>query len=62
MNEHRILIVEDEEDIASLLKLNLESEGYKAIHVGNGDKAIQILKEQKFHAPRNRWSYRHREH
>ena len=49
MNEHRILIVEDEEDIASLLKLNLESEGYNAIHVGNGDKAIQILKEQKFH-------------
>ena len=49
MNEQRILIVEDEVDIASLLKLNLEAEGYKAVHVNNGDKAIQILKEQKFH-------------
>jgi len=49
MNDYRILIVEDEEDIASLIKINLETEGYRAVHVNNGDKAIQILKEQKFH-------------
>ncbi len=48
MNEYRILIVEDEEDLASLLKLNLETEGYKAITVNNGDKAIHIMKEQNF--------------
>jgi two-component system alkaline phosphatase synthesis response regulator PhoP len=39
----RILLAEDEEHIAFVLKLNLEQEGYQVIHVPSGDKALMAL-------------------
>ena len=41
-----ILIVEDEEPIALLLRYNLEAEGYKVSHTVRGDEAETILREQ----------------
>lgn len=44
----RILLVEDEENIRSVLKLNLEMEGYEVLAVGNGKKAIDLVDQQHF--------------
>lgn len=41
----RILIVEDEESLATLLRYNLESEGYAVETVARGDEADTRLKE-----------------
>lgn len=41
----RILIAEDEEALAILLRYNLESEGYEVEHVARGDDADLRLKE-----------------
>ncbi len=41
---YRILIVEDETDIAELLKLNLEMEGYRTTIAPHGAVAINLLK------------------
>ena len=30
MNDYRILVVDDEEDLCEILKFNLENEGYEA--------------------------------
>lgn len=40
-----ILIVEDEEPIALLLRYNLEAEGYKVTHSAQGDEAEMLLRE-----------------
>ena len=45
-NPH-ILIVEDEEPIALLLRYNLEAEGYKVTHTARGDEAEIILRETR---------------
>jgi two-component system, OmpR family, phosphate regulon response regulator PhoB len=42
----RILIVEDEEALTTLLRYNLEAEGYEVETVGRGDDADARLKEQ----------------
>jgi two-component system alkaline phosphatase synthesis response regulator PhoP len=44
----RILLVEDEENIRDVVKLNLEMEDYEVITTGNGRKAIQYFHEQHF--------------
>jgi two-component system alkaline phosphatase synthesis response regulator PhoP len=44
----RILLVEDEEQIRKLVKMNLELEGYEVVAVGNGRKAIDIIEGQHF--------------
>jgi two-component system sensor histidine kinase/response regulator len=41
----RILIVDDEADIAAILKLHLEDSGYITAWAGNGQAALQMLKE-----------------
>ena len=41
----KILIVEDEESIVTLVKYNLEKEGYKISHRANGEDAIQEAKD-----------------
>ncbi len=41
-----ILIVEDREDIAELIQINLEKAGFKTILASNGEKAIKILEDQ----------------
>jgi len=38
-----ILLVEDDSDIASLLRLNLEDEGYAITHEADGVRALQLL-------------------
>jgi two-component system alkaline phosphatase synthesis response regulator PhoP len=45
---YRILIVEDETDLAELLKLNLESEGYRVTLALHGAIAINLLKTESF--------------
>ena len=44
----RILIVDDEADIAAILKLHLEDSGYVTAWAGNGQTALQMLKEGGF--------------
>ncbi|MBS3914762.1 MAG: response regulator transcription factor [Bacteroidetes bacterium] len=48
MKQYRILLVEDEHDIADLVKLNLENEGYKVSHARDGVEALQRIKEESF--------------
>lgn len=48
MQQHRILIVEDEDHIRENLKLNLELEGYEVVAVGDGAKAVKVFREQRF--------------
>lgn len=44
----RILIVEDEETIRELLRLNLELEGYEVVSTGNGKHALELIAGQHF--------------
>lgn len=44
----KILIVDDEADILSSVKLLVEKMGYQAKTVNNGKKALAILKKEKF--------------
>ena len=44
----RILIVEDDEEMRSLLKDILEEEGYEADSVSNGSDAVQKLLNEPF--------------
>ena len=41
----RILIVDDEADIATILKLHLEDSGYTTAWAGNGHSALQMLQD-----------------
>ena len=45
-----ILLVEDDHDIAALLRLNLEDEGYAITHEPDGGKALQRLEKQPWDA------------
>ncbi|MBU3729914.1 MAG: phosphate regulon transcriptional regulatory protein PhoB [Beijerinckiaceae bacterium] len=45
MSTPRILIVEDEEALALLLRYNLEAEGYAVTHAARGDDAELLLRE-----------------
>jgi two-component system alkaline phosphatase synthesis response regulator PhoP len=44
----RILLVEDEEQIRKLMKMNLELEGYEVVTADNGRSAINIIDNQYF--------------
>jgi signal transduction histidine kinase len=44
LKHDRILIVDDEADIAAILKLHLEDSGYITAWAGNGDIALEMLK------------------
>ncbi len=44
----RILLVEDEESIREVLRLNLELEGYEVVSTGNGKKALELIHGQHF--------------
>lgn len=46
----KVLVVEDEIDIAFILKKMLESEGYEVICVNDGHAAISIAKSEKLFA------------
>lgn len=44
----RILLVEDEENIRDVLKLNLQIEGFEVIEADNGKTAVEVFREQYF--------------
>lgn len=44
----RILLVEDEENIKNVVKLNLELDGYEVVETDNGKTAVHIFQEQHF--------------
>ncbi|MBK4398063.1 response regulator, partial [Enterobacter hormaechei] len=46
----QILLVEDDHDIAALLRLNLEDEGYAITHETDGGNALQRLETQPWDA------------
>lgn len=46
----QILLVEDDHDIAALLRLNLEDEGYTITHEPDGGNALQCLEKQPWDA------------
>ncbi len=44
-NAKKILLVEDDQDIATLLRLNLQDEGYQIVHEADGARALQQLEQ-----------------
>ncbi len=48
MNQYRILLVEDEESLASALQMKLALEGYYVVHVSNGPDALTKFRNQAF--------------
>ncbi len=42
----RVLVVEDEQDLQDLIRFNLEREGFEALSVINGDKALSAAKAE----------------
>lgn len=44
----RILLVEDEESLQDIIRLNLELEGYEVVAVANGRLALREFAEQRF--------------
>ncbi|WP_031513466.1 winged helix-turn-helix domain-containing protein [Desulfofalx alkaliphila] len=47
MPKEKILVVDDEEHIIELVKFNLEREGYRVITTGNGDRALELARQEK---------------
>jgi two-component system phosphate regulon response regulator PhoB len=48
MNTPRILVVDDEEDIAELVRYNLTAEGYRVSCAGSGEDAIRLIRAEPF--------------
>ena len=42
MNDNRILVVDDEEDLCEILKFNLENEGYEVDTANSAEEALQM--------------------
>ena len=42
MNETRILVVDDEEDLCEILKFNLENEGYEVDTANSAEEAMKM--------------------
>ena len=43
----KILVVEDDEAIAAMLKYNLKAEGFNVAHTDDGEEALQLIEEFK---------------
>jgi two-component system phosphate regulon response regulator PhoB len=48
MNISRILVVEDEEDIAELVRYNLTAKGYAVFCAGSGEDAVRMIRSERF--------------
>jgi two-component system alkaline phosphatase synthesis response regulator PhoP len=48
MSNYRILLIEDEESLASMLRLNLEMEGYQVVYAADGFLALEKFRNQAF--------------
>ena len=46
---YTILVVDDEKDIVSALKIYLTADGYQVYEAYNGKQAIEVLREQQIH-------------
>ena len=42
MNDYRILVVDDEEDLCEILKFNLEMEGYMVDTANSAEEALKL--------------------
>ena len=42
MNEYRLLVVDDEEDLCEILKFNLENEGYEVDTANSAEEALKM--------------------
>jgi len=42
----RVLVVEDDADIANLLRLHLDDEGFRVSHAADGDEGLRLLEQQ----------------
>lgn len=42
MNNYRILVVDDEEDLWEILKFNLENEGYEVDTANSAEEALRM--------------------
>lgn len=49
-NAKKILLVEDDQDIATLLRLNLQDEGYQIVHEADGARALLQLEQSVWDA------------
>ncbi len=49
MNRKKILIVDDEHDIAELVSYNLGKEGFEVFSAGNGEEALEKIRKGKYH-------------
>ena len=49
-NVKKILLMEDDYDIAALLRLNLQDEGYQIVHEADGARARLLLDKQTWDA------------
>ena len=47
MDKKIILLVDDDPDLAKMLKIRMESEGYEFMHAGDGKQLLEILKIKK---------------
>ena len=47
MNDKKILVVEDDKDLVSLIKFNLKSEGFNVLLSPNGEDGLFTAKEEK---------------
>jgi phosphate regulon transcriptional regulator PhoB len=43
----RVLLVEDEQDVAELIRYNLAKEGYDVVLCGNGNEALRLAREHR---------------
>ena len=46
MNHGTIFLVEDDEELTQLLKMRIESTGYRVLTTGNGDEALNLIQTQ----------------
>lgn len=44
----KVLLAEDEENLASIISLNLDIEGFNVKHTDNGKRALEIVKSEDF--------------
>lgn len=49
LKENRILIVEDEESLSELLRINLETEGYRVDVARDGKQAMESFRSKSYH-------------
>lgn len=47
MSKYKVLVVEDDRDIAKLLRYNLEKEGYQTLVANDGEAGVELFRREK---------------